>query len=180
MPSFHGFSLGSLVSSCSRKSKLSILLVIIQQAKSEHFQVHTCAEDMAQHTTQLLTISQKLILHIMVLLLLLNHYNLSVRVCWILNCQTLKLQYQNGCWRPHWSAVSSCLMEQNHLSWILMSFISLLSQVGLNLQMRISLVLQESWCLCTLSTQECVFCLCPQSGLHTLKPVSDYKENGSF
>lgn len=103
-------------------------------------------EDMAQHTTQLLTISQTLILHITDLLLLLNHYNLSVRVCWILKPQTLNLQYWNCCWRPHWSAVSSCLADQNHLSWILMSSISSLSHVGLNLQMRMSFVLKKGWC----------------------------------
>lgn len=37
--------------------------------RSGHLKVQTCSEDSAQHTKQLLTVSQKLILHIKVLLL---------------------------------------------------------------------------------------------------------------
>lgn len=54
--------------------------LLFNKTNSERLKVHTCAQDMAAHTAQLLTITQKLILHIAALLSLLNHCNLSVSV----------------------------------------------------------------------------------------------------
>lgn len=55
--------------------------LLLNKTNSERLKVHMCADDVAQSTTQLLTISQKLIIHVTDLLLLLNHYNFSVRTC---------------------------------------------------------------------------------------------------